>query len=1078
MAQATADRTRMPQSPLHHWSDLVRRALGAGVGLLILFAFLLAGAPAARAQDLQARAGVIELGPQALTGSVELRGEWGFGWQQFQDPQARAMPPALARVPGDWNELAAGGKPPGPDGWATYALQVRCPEGTRLAVAMPMQRTAARLYVNGRLATAQGSPGATAADTEAAIGPRVLLTPPQACPLRLTVHIANHAHRAGGFIRVPVIGPPEVLAQQLRQHLVLDAILLGGYLVLAGIAFIYFLARRKDVVPLLFGLFSLALAVYADMTGERLLLQLFAEETAWEAYLKIEYVAWFLVMASFMQLVNKLFERELHQEVVRLVLAACGLCIFIVLLTPARMFSHLAAPGQVLGVAMAAYVTFAIARAARHGRDDAGVLLAGVAFLCAVVVIDVVQYRLGWASRSISPFGLLGFVLSPAVVLARRLARALGHEEKLSAEQRERADLLVRATLAGILDWDDARNLTTYSPRLKEIMGYPPDADTSHWPPFFERIHPYDRESVHNAFIRQLKTRKVVNGEVRHEAKDYRLIRRDGTHVWVHAEAISLRGRDGRMLRYICSFLDITDHRAVAESLKRQNTALAENARLREDMERMSRHDLKTPLNSIIGVTRLLREDARLLPEHQELLGITERAGYRMLDMVNLSLDLAKMELGSYDFRPQAVNLVDVVSRVMLDTHNLAEANQVQLRVDRAFQQPVYARAEELLCYSIIANLLKNAVEATPPGGVVTVGLEAGEPVRLWVHNPSTVPSAVAARFFEKYVSAGKSGGTGLGTYSARLMAQIQEGDLQMRTSAAEGTTLTLTLRPLGAEQLPPPRPTLEPLAGQAAAAPVDVSDFVPRRVLVADDDEYNRLLLRRYLPTPPFTVEAVAHGQAAVDAVMRQWPDIVLIDMEMPVMNGVEAVTWIRAQEAREGRAPCVIVMLSSNDDSHSIQKGLRAGCNRYLTKPVTREALLAVMHDLDQAGHSHPTPLETPPPSMAPPPGLLPGEKPPPVSPAQPVAVSPELEDQLDDFLDTRRALVGDMVTALAAGDRKRLRDLAHKAAGGLALFGFEWAAWQARRIEREAEQAAADWLAREIDLLQAHLRDVVLA
>ncbi len=67
---------------------------------------------------------------------------------------------------------------------------------------------------------------------------------------------------------------------------------------------------------------------------------------------------------------------------------------------------------------------------------------------------------------------------------------------------------------------------------------------------------------------------------------------------------------------------------------------------------------------------------------------------------------------------------------------------------------------------------------------------------------------------------------------------------------------------------------------------------------------------------------------------------------------------------------------------------------------------------------------------------------------------------------------------ITALAAGDRKRLRDLAHKAAGGLALFGFEWAAWQARRIEREADQAATDWLAREIDLLQAHLRDVVLA
>lgn len=91
---------------------------------------------------------------------------------------------------------------------------------------------------------------------------------------------------------------------------------------------------------------------------------------------------------------------------------------------------------------------------------------------------------------------------------------------------------------------------------------------------------------------------------MKHEPLEYWLLRRDGGAVWVHAEAISLRAADGRTLRYICSFHDITDQRAVAEGLKRQNAALAENARLREDVERMSRHDLKTPLNSIIGVAR------------------------------------------------------------------------------------------------------------------------------------------------------------------------------------------------------------------------------------------------------------------------------------------------------------------------------------------------------------------------------------------------------------------------------------------------------------------------------------------
>ena len=96
----------------------------------------------------------------------------------------------------------------------------------------------------------------------------------------------------------------------------------------------------------------------------------------------------------------------------------------------------------------------------------------------------------------------------------------------------------------------------------------------------------------------------------------------------------------------------------------------------------MSRHDLKTPLNSIIGVARLLREDSAVAPDHRELLTIAERAGYRMLEMVNLSLDLSRMELGTYDFRPQAVNLVDVIGRVVLDLQGLAQSIHVQVRVE------------------------------------------------------------------------------------------------------------------------------------------------------------------------------------------------------------------------------------------------------------------------------------------------------------------------------------------------------------------------------------------------------------
>ncbi|MDB5858296.1 MAG: hypothetical protein JWQ76_1985 [Ramlibacter sp.] len=1030
---------------------------------------LLAGVVQARTGP-EARDGVLDLGPQGAGGEVhELHGNWGFAWQRFLDPDDPARPAATAPVPSKWNEITSGGKPKGTEGYGTYTLQVNCRPGQQLALMVPAQRTAMRLYVNGRLASSQGEPGKSAAEARPAIGRRAKLTESYACPLRITAHVSNYEHRAGGLVRAPVVGPLEALAPGFNQSLALDTILLGAYLMLGVSPVIFWLVRRKDAAPLAAGLFCLAQMAYADMTGERLLLQLAGPETPWEIYLKIEYLAWFASMALFPVMVDKLFPRTLDTRVVRLAVALCGLGAMVVAVTPSRLFSELVVYGQAVGIAVGLYVTFALLRVTRHGRADAGVLLAGMGFLFLVLVFNLLQFYTGMALKTFTAFGQLCFVLSAPMVLLRRLARALTAEELRSAEQREKVDLLVRTTQAGILDWDDTRNVTRYSPRLVEILGYRADTDTDAdgFRNFFDHIHPDDRPVVLDLFRNQLRDRSVKNGEMRHEAQEYRMLRHDGSSVWVHAEAISIRGGDGRTLRYICSILDITEHRAVAERLQRQNAALGENARLREDVERMSRHDLKTPLNSIIGVARLLGEDASLQPEQRELLAISERAGYRMLEMVNLSLDLSRMELGTYDFRPQAVNLVDVLARVMLDLHSLAVSSRVKMRLDEAFSRPVYARAEELLCYSILANLLKNAIEATPPGGTVRLGIVPGEPVQVRLRNPGEVAAAVSGRFFDKYVTAGKSGGTGLGTYSARLMARVQDGELAMSTGP-EGIVLTLSLRALGAEHLPvagvraPSAPR-----GVPVPAAVALADFAPRRVLLVDDDEYNRLLLLRYLPSPPFTVDTAANGQAATEAFVRHRPDIVLIDMEMPVMNGLEAVAWIRERERSEGRKPCLVLMMSSNDDPLSIRRGLAAGSNRYLAKPFTREALLAILQELDAGAAPAQVPLQLETPARA--------EDKPPAAADSAVRVDAELLNEVPAFLESRRAMAATMAQALAAGEREQLRAVAHRAAGGLALFGFQWAAWQSRRISQKAAEGNAELLEAEIGRLLVHLQTV---
>ena len=507
-----------------------------------------------------------------------------------------------------------------------------------------------------------------------------------------------------------------------------------------------------------------------------------------------------------------------------------------------------------------------------------------------------------------------------------------------------------------------------------------------------------------------------------------------------------------------------------AAQLELQNEYLKENVRLREEVERISRHDLKTPINSIISVSRLLREQKHLDREDEELLSMVERAGYRTLSMVNLSLDLFKIEQGTYPFRPRALDLIDLLQKVAADISAQAATKNVELRrlingSPVAETPPIYAWAEELLCYSIAANLLNNALEASPEGGIVTISIEAGEQVLLHIHNLGAVPKAIRATFFDKYATAGKEEGTGLGTYSARLMARIQKGDILMRTSEEEGTTLTWYFGP-------PPTSDVLALADRTNIhnTPADVLtfEFPPLNVLVVDDDEYNLLVMRRYLPSPPLHVETAINGRAAIDVAALHPPDIIFMDLEMPVMNGFEATRRLRALELSAQHERSVIIGLSSHDEEETLQRSLEAGCDLYLTKPLTKEKLWRVLLSVTGTG------IGAQQPSVALP-NLPATEMPVTVRAQDAVSVDIDLRDSLPSFLQSRHEAVTSMKQACAAGKAVELRQLAHRLAGSFALYGFRWAARHCQIIEREADRLDADAIEEQLDMLCHHLGNV---
>ncbi len=237
------------------------------------------------------------------------------------------------------------------------------------------------------------------------------------------------------------------------------------------------------------------------------------------------------------------------------------------------------------------------------------------------------------------------------------------------------------------------------------------------------------------------------------------------------------------------------------ERLERQNQELKEAAALKEEVERITRHDLKSPLNGIIGLPRIILDAGGLTREQEAFLKMIEESGYKMLNMINLSLDLFKMERGVYVVAPSETDFAMLARKVFMESSILADDKELKTSITQNGRplgvcEPFMGKGEPLLCYSMLANLIKNALEAAPEGSDVSVDLSRGPDgeTRIVIGNRGEICPEVRGRFAEKYATAGKRRGTGLGAYSARLIAETHGGSLVMTSSPEEGVRVAVIL--------------------------------------------------------------------------------------------------------------------------------------------------------------------------------------------------------------------------------------------------------------------------------------------
>ncbi len=448
-------------------------------------------------------------------------------------------------------------------------------------------------------------------------------------------------------------------------------------------------------------------------------------------------------------------------------------------------------------------------------------------------------------------------------------------------------------------------------------------------------VHPDDRERVDATWREQAVTGGLRDAEYR--------LNRDKL-VWVSARARTLRGPDGEAQRVLGVLQDITD-RKLAE-LRADEANAAKSAFLAT----MS-HEIRTPLNGVLGMAQAMAA-GELSDEQRGRLDVVRQSGEALLTILNDILDLSKIEAGKLELETLDFDLGEVVRSVHAPFSAIADDKGVALRLDIEPATGLY-RGDPTRLRQILYNLTSNALKFTAAGEVALTARLEPQGLELRVADTGIgIAADRLAALFESFTQADaatsrKFGGTGLGLSICRRLAELMGGTIRAESVLGEGATFIVTL-PLprigeAAAEAPPPESPAEPQALGAL------------RVLAAEDNAVNRLVLRTLLEQIGIEPEVVDDGVKAVAAWEGQSWDLILMDVQMPEMDGPSATRAIREREAATGRPRTPIIALTANAMSHQIAEYLAAGMDGHVSKPIEAarlfEAIAAVADSLAEA-------------------------------------------------------------------------------------------------------------------------------